>query len=118
MIINNKSFKQSILSALADEEMRRILDSSMVHSKSFNEIVKETGIPHTTAFRKLKTMLNDGTIIIEKIEISSDGKKYSLFRSTLRSISVNYELGEVSIEAEENVNATSRVAERFFSLES
>jgi DNA-binding Lrp family transcriptional regulator len=117
LIINNQKFKQAILSALADEEMHAILDSVIFRARSFNEIVKETGIPHTTAFRKIKSMLDEGIIIVEKIEISSDGKKFSLFRSTLKSIIVKYETGELVIEVEENTNAMSKVAERFFSID-
>jgi|SRR5581483_3049829 len=115
--IKNKKITQAILSALADQEMRAIMDSSIFRAKSFNEIVKETGIPHSTAFRKLKAMLNDGIMIVEKIEFTADGKKYSLFRSSLRSINVKYEMGEVLIEADENVSAMAKVAERFFSFD-
>ncbi|SRR5579883_1565207 len=117
MIINNEALKQSILSSLADKEMRTILDSVMIHPKSIKDIVKETGIPHTTAYRKIKSMLGDGIIIVEKIEITQDGKKYSLLRSALRSITVKYDMGQVFIDAEENVSSMTTAAEDFYSLE-
>jgi hypothetical protein len=34
--------------------MRKILDSVMVHSKSVNEISRETPIANTTTYRKIK----------------------------------------------------------------
>src|SRR5262252_7756587 len=117
ILIKSGNTRQAILSALADQEMRAIMDSAMFRCKSFNEVVKETGVPHSTAFRKIKTMLNDGIMIVERIEFTPDGKKYSLFRSSLRSITIRYEIGEVIVEAEENVSALSKVAERFFSLD-
>jgi DNA-binding Lrp family transcriptional regulator len=115
--IKNKKMAQALLSALADQETRAIMDAAIFRAKSFNEIVKETGVPHSTAFRKIKTLLNDGVMIVERIEFTPDGKKYSVFRSSVRSINVKYELGEIIVEAEENVSALSKVAERFFSID-
>ena len=115
--IKSKKTAQAIMSALADAEARSIMDATVFKAKSFSEIIKETGVPHSTAFRKIKLMLNDGILIVEKIDFTPDGKKYSLFRSTLRSVNIRYELGEVIVEAEENISALSKVAERFFSLD-
>ena len=117
MIINSETLKQSILSSLADKEMRTILDSIMIHPKSIRDIIKETGIPHTTAYRKIKSMLSDRVIVVERIEITPDGKKYSMLRSALRSITVKYDIGQIFVEAEENISSMSKAAEEFFSLE-
>lgn len=117
MIIHNQEFKEAILSALADKETLGIMNCVMYRHCSINEIIKETGIPHTTTYRKIKSMLENGLLIIEKIELRDDGKKFSLFRSTLRSINVKYEQGQVVVEAEKNVDALEKTAERFFSLD-
>lgn len=48
-----KSHKErAVLAALADNEITKILDSTMNHPKSVNEILKETNISHTTALEK------------------------------------------------------------------
>lgn len=117
MIIHDQKFKEAILSALADKEMLKIMDCVMYRHCSINEIIKETEIPHTTTYRKIKFMLENGLLIIEKIEIRDDGKKFSLFRSTLRSIDVKYEQGQIVIEAEKNVDVLEKTTERFFSLD-
>ena len=117
MIINNETMKQSILSALADKEMRTILDSITIHPKSIKEIIMETGIPHTTVYRKIKSMLSSGVIVVERIEITADGKKYSMLRSALRSINIKYDIGQIFVEAEENMSAMTKAAEEFFSLD-
>ena len=117
MIIKNERFKQSILSALADKEMLNILNTAMYKSVSINEIIKEANIPHTTAYRKIKSMVENGLVIVEKIKITDDGKKFSLFRSTLRSINVKYEDNNVIVEAEKNVDTLAKMTEYFFSLD-
>jgi predicted transcriptional regulator len=116
MIINSHKLRQAILSALADEEMVKILNCSMFKSIPVNDIIKECDIPHTTAYRKIKWLLERGLLLIDKIEITSDGKKYSLVRSVLKSLVVKYEYNSLIIEAEYNLNAAEKLTERFLSL--
>jgi predicted transcriptional regulator len=106
-----------VLTALADNEMMKILDSAMNQSKSVNEILKETSIPHSTGFRKLKWLLNEGLIMLDKIIITPDGKKFSLYHTTLKSISVKYEDTNVVVKAEPNFAITKKSIMKFFSLD-
>jgi predicted transcriptional regulator len=115
--IERDRFRQVILVALADREMARILDCAMLHPKSVNEVIRETSIPHSTAYRKIKWMLDEGLLVTEKIDITPDGKKFSLFKSTLRSIDIKYEYGKMNVQVEYNVNALEKTAERLFSLD-
>jgi hypothetical protein len=51
VIVQSQSAKKAILTALADEEMMKILDSVMYHSKSIVDISREKDIPHTTCYK-------------------------------------------------------------------
>lgn len=117
MIIKSQRAKRAILAALADEEMTKILDSVMYQSKSIGDIIIQTSIAYTTCYRKVKWLLNEGLIIIDKIIITKEGKKFSLFHSVLKSINVKYEDNSVVIEAEENFDIVKRTVERFYSLD-
>jgi hypothetical protein len=57
VLLQSQSAKKAILTALADEEMMKILDSVMYHSKSIVDISREKDIPHTTCYRKTKWLL-------------------------------------------------------------
>ena len=116
MLINSHKLKQAILSALADEEMVRILDCSRFRSISVNNIIKECNIPHTTAYRKINWLLERGLLLVDKIEITSDGKKYSLVRSVLKSLVVKYEHNSLIVDAEYDLDASEKLTERFLSL--
>ena len=118
MIISNKKIKKAITAALADEDMMKIMNSVTDDSKSLRSIMIERNIPYTTAYRKTKWLLNHSLLVVERFEITPDGKKSSLVRSTLRSIGVKYEQdGTVFVEAEENVNVLKKVMKNFFSFE-
>ena len=49
MIINNNELKQNILTALADNEMLKILNLSMYNSKSVNDIITNSYIATRSA---------------------------------------------------------------------
>lgn len=116
MIITAERLKCAILAALADTDLQKILNAVMYQSKSPNEISIETHISHTTAYRKIKWLLDEKLLIVDKIRITQDGKKSSLFRTVLKSFSVKYDYNEVIIDAEQNVDILRKITERFFSL--
>ncbi|MFZ0897628.1 MAG: hypothetical protein WBE34_16285 [Candidatus Nitrosopolaris sp.] len=117
MIIKSDRLKRAILVALADSELQKILDAAMYQSKSVNQIIFESNISHTTAYRKIKWLVEEKLLIVDKIGITEDGKKSSLFRTILKSFNVKYEYNNVIVEAEENVDTLRKVTEKFFSVD-
>src|SRR6266581_1005788 len=117
MIIRGERLKRAILAALADTELQKILDAVMYQSKSVNQIMHETNVSHTTAYRKMRWLVEEKLLIVDKIEITEDGKKSSLFRTVLKSFNVKYEYNNVVIEAEQNVDTLRKITEKFFSLD-
>jgi hypothetical protein len=99
MIIQGERLKCAILAALADTGLQKILDAVIYQSKSGNQIIKETSISHTTAYRKIRWLVEEKLLIIDKIEITEEGKKSSFFRTILKSFNVKYEYNNVIIEA-------------------
>lgn len=115
-IVTRDGFKHAVLTALADGEMVKILDCATFRPTSVNEVIRETGISHSTAYRKIKWMLDEGLLFTEKICITEDGKRFSLFRSTLKSIFTQYDQGKIIVQVERNINVVEKTAERLFSL--
>lgn len=115
MILDSQK-RKAILTALADPEAVSIIDSTMNQSKSVSDIIRETNVPHTTAYRKIKWLVDEQLLVVDKILINDEGKKYSLFHSVFRSIIVKYENNKILIDAEENIEPLNRLTERFFSL--
>jgi predicted transcriptional regulator len=117
MIIKGKRLKRALLVALADTDIQGILDAAMYQSKSVNQIINETNVSHTTAYRKIKWLLEENLLIVDKIQITEEGKKSSFFRTVLKSFNVKYEYNSVVIEAEKNVDTLRKVTQKFFSLD-
>jgi DNA-binding transcriptional ArsR family regulator len=115
MILDSQK-KEAILTALADPEAVSIINSTMNQSKSASDIIRETNVPHTTAYRKIKWLVDEKLLVVDKVLINDEGKKYSLFHSIFRSIIVKYENNKIVIDAEQNIEPLNRLTERFFSL--
>lgn len=97
MIVKGKRLKRAILAALADTELQKILDSAMYQSKSVNQIMRDSNVSHSTAYRKIRWLVEEKLLIVDKIEITENGKKSSLFRTILKSFNVKYEYDNVVI---------------------
>lgn len=117
MIVSSERLKQAILAALADTDLHKILDAAMYNSKSVTEIIRETNVSHTTAYRKIKWLVEEKLLAVDKIEITDEGKKFSLFRTVLKSFNIKYEYKNVIVEAEQNFDTLKRTTERLFSLD-
>ena len=89
----------------------------MYHSKSIADITRENNIAHTTCYRKTKWLINEGLVSVDKIVITPEGKKFSLYFSVFKSINVKYESNNVIVEAEQNFDIVKRSMARFYSLE-
>jgi len=116
MIVKGERLKRAILAALADPELKMILDSAMRQSKSVNQIMRESNLSQSTAYRKIRWLVEERLLIVDKIEITEDGKKSSLFRTILKSFNVKYEHNNVVIEAEQNFDTLKKITENFFTL--
>ena len=92
--------KRALLTALAEEEgIVNIIDYAMQRSKSIKDIMMENNDnSHISDYRKIKWLLNEGLLVIDKIIITSGGKKFSLYHSTLKAINVRCEDNDVFVE--------------------
>ena len=73
MIVKGERLKRAILLALADAELETILNTAMYQPKSVNQIVQESNVSYSTAYRKIRWLVEEKLLIVDKIEITEDG---------------------------------------------
>jgi predicted transcriptional regulator len=116
IVIQSQRLKSHIMSALSDSSMQKILQSTSFSDRSANEIIRTQGLPHSTTYRKINELIKYGLLVLYRSEIAS-GKKMAYYKSTFRSIKVNYEgSADTKIEAEPNQDALERISNRFYDL--
>ena len=116
MIIKGERLKRAILLALADTELQKIMDAALYQSKSVSQIVQETNVSHSTAYRKIRWLVDEKLLIVDKIGITENGQKLSLFRTTLKSFNIKYGHNNLLMEAEQNFDTVRKITENFFTL--
>ena len=92
----NSEKKLLILNTLGDPYCMTILEIVQEMAKSAVEINAETRIPISTVYRRVQ-ILHDINLLQVTGSISSDGKKYFLYKSKVKSIEAKYD-GKLEVE--------------------
>ena len=103
MIITNEKQKEAILNALLDDYSRKILNSTIDKAKSITEIIREQEIPMTSTYRRVKLLMDNKLIKVERSMVTEDGKRYYLYLSSIKNASIKYNEGELIVEITPNI---------------
>ena len=95
--ISDDKKKQIILESIADKYCKQILKNTVEKPKSAMMISDEENIPLSTVYRKLQR-LYDGKLLAISGSINRDGKKYFLYMSKIKNISIHCTLEETTVE--------------------
>jgi len=100
---------QALVQGLADEYSRKIILSAIPASKSVEDMSRENDIPLSTCYRRVHELLDAQILVVEKIIVTPDGKKYELLRSAYRSVSVSFESGLMKMEVVINEDVAEKL---------
>ena len=87
------------MQGLADEYSRKILLSAIPKAKSVEDMSRENDIPLSTCYRRVHELLDSQVLIVEKIIVTPDGKKYELLRSAFRAVNISFDGGVMKVDA-------------------
>jgi len=100
--IEDEQRKEAILNIISDKYCRQILNSTMDRPKSAMELSSESRIPISTVYRRIQT-LHDNKLVGVTGSISSEGKKYFLYKSKVKAITSSYDGNQIEIQVVPNI---------------
>ncbi len=100
--IEDEQRKEAILNIMSDKYCRQILNSTMDRPKSAMELSSESKIPISTVYRRIQT-LHDNKLVGVTGLISSEGKKYFLYKSKVKAITSSCNGNEIEIQVIPNI---------------
>ncbi|MCH7648988.1 MAG: helix-turn-helix transcriptional regulator [Thaumarchaeota archaeon] len=100
--IDDDERKEAILGIVSDRYCRQILYSTIDRPKSVMEISYENKIPISTVYRRIQT-LHDNKLVGVSGLISSEGKKYFLYKSKVKAIMSSYDGNQIEIKVIPNI---------------
>jgi len=103
-IVNSTSFtvdrgelKQRVLTAIADEYSRKILQATIQAPMSASELTRLYEIPVTTVYRRIEELIEAGLIASIKSGRTKEGKWFDVYRSLVKRIDLHFE-GELRVD--------------------
>ena len=109
MEISDPSRVQALVKGLADEYSRKILLSTIPKAKSVEDMSRENDIPLSTCYRRVHELLDSQILVVEKIIVTPEGKKYELLRSAYRAVNVTFDGGVMKVDAMINEDVAEKL---------
>ena len=107
--ILNEALARCVVASLADEFSRRIVSSTVDEGKTVQEISLEQAVPLSTCYRRASDLARKGLLMVERIVVTGEGKRFAVYRSSFRSVKIDSDLVGISASAVLNPD----VAEKF-----
>ena len=86
--------EQDIIKLIGDPEISSMLNQVLNDEKIIKDIIKNSNVPQTTAYRKIEKMKKAGLLVKCGFELSPKNKKIEKFTSPYKSISIEHKNGK------------------------
>ncbi len=90
--------RHALTMVLMDEYNLKILAATALRPMSVRELAYKFDIPLASAYRKIKELESFGLIKVEDTRLTSDGKRYKLYRSQVENFEVSYHRNRLRIK--------------------
>jgi predicted transcriptional regulator len=100
-----------IAQIMMDEYNIKILAATSHKPKSAREIAFLFDIPMASCYRKIKELLGAGLIRIDGTELSSDGKRYKIYKSLIDCVTLVYEHGQMRMKIDMTTKAPIEIVQ-------
>jgi len=105
----------AILSALGDESSRKILTSAITRGKTVEEISAEENLPLSTCYRRLRSLVSGGLMILERTVVTPAGKRYAVYRTSFSRAAISFNDGEIGVEVTPNMDIIDKLRRKWLS---
>ncbi len=116
MRIKDRKVKVALLKAIADKHSSIILSATSWKPVSIMDLVREEGIPPSSAYRKVKELTDQGLVAVARTIVTEDGKKYDLYKGAFREVNITFRRGDLVVEATPNRDIFEKAFLIFHSL--
>ena len=113
MRITDDHRQQAILKALGDEISCKILTLISQKPESVLTIIAKTGIPSSSAYRRITELEEEGLIALKHIVYTPKGKTVKIYKSVFKEITITFKDERIVVEAVPNTDIVEK-AGRFF----
>ena len=113
MIVHDKSLITIILDTIADKDKKRILKISSDKPHIIAKIIQISGVPDSSAYRKVNELIRDGLLIERGAIVTSDGRQIKKYVSLFENLKSSMVENKITLRAklsEEALKASHIIA--------
>ncbi len=116
MLITNPIIVKALLKALADSKNSNLLALIASNPLSAMDIVKKTGIPVSSVYRRINQLEEQGLIGVDRTIVTPEGKSYNKYKALFSQVTIKFRDGDFLIEVVPNRKIVEKAASLFYSL--
>lgn len=113
MLIHDATVKKTVLRAMADESSLAILTGTKEKARSPMELIHLSKLPPSSVYRRINEFVACGLLNVERVVITKDGKKYSLYKSPVKEIRVDYKAGDLELDVTFNLDSVEKLTTKW-----
>jgi predicted transcriptional regulator len=91
-------FVELILRSIGDEDKKNIITCVIPEPRIVSDIIKMTEIPHTSGYRKINALINEGLLVPRGYFTTSDGKRIVKYTTIFDDINILLEKNKVVVK--------------------
>jgi hypothetical protein len=96
--IEDSYINRIILDAIGDYDKKNILNAVINKPSVISEILETCKIPQTSGYRKVNNMIQNGLLMINGHEITSDGRTINKYQTVFDNIQIHVEKDKMIIQ--------------------
>lgn len=101
---------------MGDDCALAILGSTTDRACSAMEIIHQCRLPPSSVYRRISEFVDAGLLTVDRMVITKEGKKFSLYRSTVREIRAEYKSGQFELNVTPNEDVVSKLTRLWSSM--
>ncbi len=96
--IKDQELAKIFLESFADEDKKAIIDTVLDESLIIATILEHCKVPQTSGYRKINQLIDNGLLISNGHEVSTDGKKIKKYETIFNNVKMDIEKNMVVVK--------------------
>lgn len=93
--LEDSKLVELILRSVGDEDKKEIINVVMNQPHTIAEIVEISKLPHTSGYRKINSLIDDGILIPREYTTAHDGKRIAKYQTVFETLLIALEKNKV-----------------------
>jgi len=106
--VQDQDLAKIFLESFADEDKKAIIGSVIDESLIIADILQQCKVPQTSGYRKINQLIDNGLLISNGYDVSTDGKKIKKYETIFNNVKMDIERNTVVVKIQLKQNLSSQ----------